>query len=75
MTDKRIIFVTDMKNRYEDESNVEYRKEFIENYLKYKKRTYRWVHVEEHVAIKLRILVLNLKETMKNFVSIMLILT
>ena len=40
-------------DRYEDESNVEYRKEFIEDYLNHEKRMYHWVHVEEHVAIEL----------------------
>ena len=40
-------------DRHEDESNVKYRKEFIEDYLKHEKRTYRWVHIEEHVAIEL----------------------
>ena len=36
-----------------DESNVVYRKKFVTEYLQHEKRTYRWVHIEEHVAIEL----------------------
>ena len=38
---------------YEDESNVKYRKEFIEKYFKYEQNTYWWVHLEEPQAIEL----------------------
>ena len=40
-------------DRHEDVSNQEYRKKFIKEYLKYEKMTYRWVHIEEGVAIEL----------------------
>ena len=40
-------------DRHEDVSNQEYRKKFIKEYLKYEKMTYRWVHIEEGVAIDL----------------------
>jgi len=40
-------------DRHEDETNVEYRKEFIEKYFKYEKNTYRWVHLDEDSAVKL----------------------
>jgi len=40
-------------DRHEDVSNKEYRIKFIQQYLKYERFTYRWVHIEEDVAIEM----------------------